>query len=164
MLEVLEPVDVVVAIVCATALATDLSRQRVPNALSFSAMLLGLMYWTNEGDSLFALRGILLAFVCLFPGWIVGAIRAGDAKLMMAVGAFYGGSLVVRASLFTYALAVPFGIVVLWKHGKLGHVVTVAKSALTSAPPIPQEQRVVVAFVPVVIGGILLARTTELFA
>ena len=36
--EVLEPVDVVVAVVCATALATDLSRQRVPNALSFSAM------------------------------------------------------------------------------------------------------------------------------
>jgi Flp pilus assembly protein protease CpaA len=127
-------------------------------------MLLGVLYWANEGDVLFALRGIGFAFLCLFPGWIVGAIRAGDAKLMMAVGAFYGGSLVVRASLFTYALAVPFGVIVLLKHGKLGQVVTAAKAALTSAPPIPQDDRVVVAFVPVVIGGILLARTTELFA
>jgi len=158
--EVVEPVDVAVLLVCAAALATDLSRQRVPNALSFPTMLMGVLYWGYAGDVLFALEGIVLAFACLFPGFLFGAIRAGDAKLMMAVGAFYGGSMMVRASVFTYALAIPFGLIVLLKQGKLNHVLAVARSVMTSAPPVPEEDRVVVAFVPVVVGGILLARTT----
>ena len=73
--EVLEPVDVVVAVVCATALA-DLSRQRVPNALSFSAMLLGVLYWANEGDVLFALRGIFAFSVSFQAGLSVQFVRA----------------------------------------------------------------------------------------
>lgn len=163
MMEAVQPLDAVVAVLVVVALVTDLSRQRVPNALTLPAMGLGALYWTLQGDPAFALGGIGLAFASLFPGFLFGgAIRAGDAKLMMAVGAFFGPALIFRACIFTYALAIPFGLVVLALKGKLGNVIAVARSAVSPLPP--PEDSVVVPFVPVLAVALLLARTTEVLA
>jgi len=155
------PVDLAVIAICAVALWTDLSRHRVPNQLTFSAMLLGIVFWSLEHDPLFALGGIGIAFVTMFPGWILGgAIRAGDAKLLMAVGAFYGPQMAFRAGLGTYAAAIPVSFFILLKKKKLRNAYVAARAAVTPAPGVPEDERVVVAFVPVVLLGILLARTT----
>lgn len=161
--DAIQTLDAVVLLTVGAALATDLSRQRVPNALTIPVAALGLAYWTGQGDGLFALSGLGVAFGMLFPGFLFGgAIRAGDAKLMMAVGAFWGPSMMFRACIFTYALAIPFGIVVLALKGKLGNVLAVARSAVTPLPG-PQDP-VVVPFVPVLALALLLARTTGVLA
>ena len=155
--------DVVVALTVGAALATDLSRQRVPNTLTIPVAALGVAYWTAQGDGLFALAGLGVAFGMLFPGFLFGgAIRAGDAKLMMAVGAFWGPAMMFRACVFTYALAIPFGLVVLTLKGKLGNVVAVARSAVTPLPG--PENPVVVPFVPILALALLIARTTGVLA
>ncbi len=163
MTDAFQPLDAVVALTVGVALITDLSRQRVPNALTLPVVGFGLIYWLLQGDVLFALSGAGLAFAMLFPGFLFGgAIRAGDAKLMMAAGAFWGPELMFRACLFTYALAIPFGLVVLAYKGKLGNVLAVARSAVTPLPP--PEDSVVVPFVPVLAVALLFARTTGVLA
>jgi hypothetical protein len=59
-----------------------------------------------------------------------------------------------------YALAIPFSLVVLAIKGKLGNAVVAARALVTPLPGVPESERVVVPFVPVVAAGILLARTT----
>jgi prepilin peptidase CpaA len=153
--------DLVVILLCSVALITDLSRHRVPNQLTLGGMGIGLAYWSLQLDPLFALGGIGLAFLTMFPGWIFGGgIRAGDAKLLMAVGAFYGPEMAFRSCIGTYALAIPFSLIVLLLKGKLANAYVAARATITPFPGVPEEDRVVVPFVPVVVAGILLARTT----
>jgi prepilin peptidase CpaA len=159
--QAVQPQDFVVLLICSTALWTDLSRYRVPNTLTFGGMALGLVFWLGQASPLFSLGGIALAFLTLYPGWIFGGgIRAGDVKLMMAVGAFYGPEMAFRASIAVYALAIPFSLGVLFFKDKFGNVVVAARAVLTPLPGVPESERVVVPFVPVVVSGILLARTT----
>jgi prepilin peptidase CpaA len=101
-----------------------------------------------------------LAFLTLFPGFILKGIRAGDVKLMMAAGAFYGPEMAFRGSIAIYVLAIPFSLGVLLFKGKLGNAVVAARAAVTPLPGVSESDRVVVPFVPVVVSGILLARTT----
>jgi Flp pilus assembly protein protease CpaA len=124
-------------------------------------MAVGFVFWLGQGTLFFAVGGIGLAFLTLFPGWIFGGgIRAGDVKLMMAVGAFYGPEMAFRSSIAVYALAIPFSLGVLLFKGKLGNAFVAARAAVTPLPGVPESERVVVPFVPVVVSGILLARTT----
>ncbi|HIA02246.1 MAG TPA: prepilin peptidase [Myxococcales bacterium] len=160
-----QPNDIAVVAICSVAILTDLSRHRVPNALTFGGMGLGLLFSLGQAGPLFALGGIALAFATLFPGWIFGGgVRAGDVKLMMAVGAFYGPEMAFRSSIAVYALAIPFSLVVLVVKGKLGNAVVAARALVTPLPGVPESERVVVPFVPVVAAGILLARTTGVLA
>lgn len=156
-----QPNDVAVLALCCVAILTDLSRHRVPNSLTFGGMGLGILFAWWSTVPAFALGGVAVAFVTLYPGWILGGgVRAGDVKLMMAVGSFYGPALTFRASIAVYALAIPFSLVVLAIKGKLGNVVVAARAVVTPLPGVPESERVVVPFVPVIVAGILLARTT----
>jgi Flp pilus assembly protein protease CpaA len=85
----------------ATALVTDLRSWRLPNWLTVSAFLAGLVFhmtlgWFERGgaglvDHLgFSLGGFAIGFGVLFVAWLVGSASAGDAKLMGAIGAWLG--------------------------------------------------------------------------
>lgn len=71
----------------------DLFTKRIPNWLTFPAMILGLFaqFWffglAGVGDGLLA---VLLAFAVFFPVHFFGYMGAGDVKLLMAVGAWVG--------------------------------------------------------------------------
>ena len=65
----LQPMDLAVALICCVALVTDLSRQRVPNQLTMGGMGLGVIYWSIQQDPLFALGGMGVAFLTMFPGF-----------------------------------------------------------------------------------------------
>jgi len=83
----LSPADFAVFAVVIAALITDLKWMRVPNKLTFTFMGLGVALAIFQGSPLDALLGIVLAFVLMFPGWrFGGAVRAGDAKLLMRWG------------------------------------------------------------------------------
>ncbi|MCI0662966.1 MAG: hypothetical protein L0220_18005, partial [Acidobacteria bacterium] len=68
---------------------------------------------------IFGLKGIGLAFLLLLIPYMVGGMKAGDVKFLMAIGAFTGAIDVVRALLATllcYPLFAAFAVI---KEGKL---------------------------------------------
>ncbi|MEE2750904.1 MAG: A24 family peptidase [Myxococcota bacterium] len=116
----LQASDVAVLSIVLVALYTDIKSSRVPNQLTFGAMGLSVLVAAGQGTVMDCLQGIGLALALMGPGWLLGrAIRAGDAKLLMAVGGFWGPFLVFKACLLTYALSIPATILVLVWHGRL---------------------------------------------
>lgn len=149
----LGPQDAALAVLLAAACVTDLRARRIPNVLTLPAMALGagvaplydVRWWQG-------IAGILVAFAAAFPGWrFGGALRAGDVKLLMAAGSLVGWEIALRGTLFSYALALPFGILVLALRGRLGNLWRFwVKGERTEVT--------LVAFAPVIVCAVLLAR------
>ena len=81
-------------------IVTDWRWQRIPNVVTYPAMLIGLAFGAVEGlpgaplvgGFLDHLVAAVAAFVLLYPVYAPGWMKAGDVKLLMAVGALRGGS------------------------------------------------------------------------
>ena len=152
----LQPADVAVVAILAVALYTDLTRSRVPNQLTFGAMGLALLVAVSQGQLFGCLGGISMALAVMLPGWLLGgAIRAGDAKLLMAVGGFWGASLALKACILTYVLSFPAALCVLvWR----GRLMSAPKKIWSAIKGQAEEQELTrVPWVPVIALAVLLA-------
>ena len=84
-----------VLVVVALAAREDLLRQRIPNTLNASALVLGITLasiaggWAGFTDSI---GGAVVGCAALVPFWLLRGMGAGDVKLMAAAGAFIGPS------------------------------------------------------------------------
>ncbi len=101
---------------------TDLRSRRIPNVIVFPAALVGLIF--NLGmrgweGLLFGLKGLGLAFLLLLIPYLVGGMKAGDVKFLMAVGAFLGAADVFRALLATVLCYPVFAVFAVIREGKL---------------------------------------------
>lgn len=79
------------ALVIATV--TDVRSRRIPNAVTYSTMLVTLLtYCLTSGWSglFFSLKGMACGIVLLILPYFLGGMGAGDVKLMGAVGAVLG--------------------------------------------------------------------------
>jgi prepilin peptidase CpaA len=99
------------------AVITDIRSNRIPNWLTFSAIIMGLgLNLISAGASglLFSIEGLFLGGGLFLILYVFGGMGAGDVKLMGAVGAMLGPKMVLMAALYTaiiggiYALAVIF--------------------------------------------------------
>jgi len=96
----------------------DLRERKIPNWLTFSAMLLGLIvslifdlkHWNLP------LLGILGGFLLLLIPYLLGGIGAGDVKLLMAFGAFLGIQPVSQVFLYGAVWGGIFAVITLMKH------------------------------------------------
>lgn len=106
------------------AIVTDLKSRRIPNALSLAAILCGFVingYYAHLDGLLLASFGFVLAFIILFPIFIVRVLGAGDIKLMMGIGALMGPELLAWSLLYgVVAGAVTSVFLVLWQTGLSG--------------------------------------------
>ena len=104
---------------------TDTRACKIRNIHTFPAMLVGCVLALAIGglDGLGqAALGIGVAFGLMFPLFALGVMRAGDAKLLMGIGAFLGPLLVLRALLASCFLFIPFALVLLVAKGKAGRI------------------------------------------
>ena len=86
---------------------TDITSQKIPNEITLHAMsaglLINLLLGGLGGVASWA-GGLLLGFA-FFPLYIIGALKAGDVKLYMAIGAVGGW----HFGLYVMVLSVLFG-------------------------------------------------------
>jgi prepilin peptidase CpaA len=87
----------------AVACFTDLRQARIPNALTFGAAAAGLAFHllAPQGSG-FALAGagMLAGLLVFFPFFALGAMGAGDVKLMAAIGVWVGWQPALNVALY----------------------------------------------------------------
>lgn len=84
---------VVLLAMVGTATVFDVRERRIPNWLVATGMLIGLLFHTfvlQGAGTAFALSGLAVGIVTLFPLYALGLMGAGDAKLMGMIGSFLG--------------------------------------------------------------------------
>jgi prepilin peptidase CpaA len=98
---------------------TDVRSRRIPNWLTIGGAIAGLAVrgWAGPGPLVDGALGVGLGLLLAAPFFAIGALGGGDAKLLMAVGAFMGPADLARASLL---IAVVGGLVALVEAGRRG--------------------------------------------
>jgi prepilin peptidase CpaA len=118
----------VVACVGCTVAVTDVRAFRVPNAITYPFALAGLAYHglTPGGWGLgMSLLGMAVGFAVLLFLHLLGAVGAGDVKLMAGVGAWLGASLAIYLFAIAAAATAVYSVVVLIRRqGLYGIIVT----------------------------------------
>ena len=164
----LTPADLVVVGLLAVAVYTDIRTQKIPNALTFGVMAVALVVHPvlalvlHDASAAFpaflnALLGIAAAFVPGFVFWnLGGAMKAGDAKLLMAVGAILGPFEVLRVFVLVLIVQIPVGFVQLWRAGRLRSLYRVLKAGVFRQPDGPKPM--VAPFASVIAAGYVLSR------
>ena len=90
--------DLILVVFALTVMTTDWRWQRIPNVVTYPTMAIGLVLAAFESLPGEILRGGLLdhvvatlgVLVLLFPLYNMRAMKAGDVKLLMSVGALKG--------------------------------------------------------------------------
>ena len=104
---------------------TDSRCARIRNAHTFPAMAIGLGLGLIGGGLeglTHSAWGLFAAFLIMLPLFALNVMKAGDAKMMMAVGALMGAELALRAVIASTFLYVPIALVILLGRGAGGNI------------------------------------------
>ena len=99
----------------------DLTQKRIPNFLTFPAILLGLIIFTVQGGFdgfIQGLSGFGVGIAVFFLFFALGVMGGGDVKLMGAIGALKGVEFILYTTLFTGIIGAAIALVYLIIYGK----------------------------------------------
>lgn len=119
--------------VAAAACLFDLKSARIPNALTFGAAGLAVIFHTvaPQGAGLgAALVGLLIGLLVFFPMFALGAMGAGDVKLMAALGAWVGWYPIIYIALYGSIAGGVLGLLVAVARGYLAQAITNIRALL----------------------------------
>ena len=105
--------DVVLVAFVVTIIVTDWRWRRIPNAVTYPTMVVGLLLGLAEsagragfpgglfsGGLLDHVAGLVIGFLVSYPFYAAGGLKAGDAKFLMAVGALKGTQFLFVAAVY----------------------------------------------------------------
>lgn len=87
-----------------TAAFFDVTEKRIPNLITFSAMIIGLILniiMNSLNGLIFSFYGFFIGFAVFFIPFALGLMGAGDVKLMAAIGVVKGLRFTVLSTLFS---------------------------------------------------------------
>lgn len=137
--------DVVLLALVVAAGITDVHSNKVPNLLTYPAVVVGLVLsplpdgWEGVGSSLL---GLVAGFVPFFILYLRGGMGGGDVKLMAAIGALKGWPFILNAMMASILVGGLFAMVlVVWERQVVTAVrfigITIARFFYPALEPIP---------------------------
>jgi len=97
-----------------TACIYDLRYKKIPNLLSFTTLIIGLIgntFLNNQLGFIGSLYGLMAGFSCSILFYSFASLGAGDVKLITAIGAVVGYKLVLPIIVYSYVLSACIGVV-----------------------------------------------------
>lgn len=149
----------------ATAAVVDFRTGRIPNVLTFPMMALGIAtsVTLSPEDPFRGVVGCGAAFLLHFLVYSLGIQKAGDAKLLMGVGACSDWGFMLETTAWWAIAYLPVGLAVLAAEGKLPNLVATVRYLVdrqrgrpVGDPPAPTMLRTA----PIIFVGGLLAWLT----
>jgi prepilin peptidase CpaA len=116
-----------VIVLVTLAARADVRTRKIPNVITFPALLLGIATQTAfAGLDGFrgSLMGMALAGGVLIPGWLFRWMGAGDVKLMAAVGAWLAWPQAMIAVLASLVMGGAISLIVALRRGVLRQALT----------------------------------------
>jgi prepilin peptidase CpaA len=104
------------------AFVFDVRTRRIPNALTFSAALAGLIFHvasSGQAGSQLAGGGWVVGLLMLLPFFLLGGMGGGDIKLVAALGAWLGPSQTFWLAIYAGLAGGVMGVIVAASHGYL---------------------------------------------
>jgi prepilin peptidase CpaA len=158
-----------VALVAVVACVTDLRSRRIPNALTLSAALAGLLaHWIVQGPdgALFSASGWLVGLLVFLPFFLLRGMGGGDVKLLAALGAWLGPQETVWLAIYTGLAGGVLAVIVAASSGYLGTALRNVRSvfsfwATAGLRPVPgitlesKESPRLAYAVPIFAGGVV---------
>ena len=98
------------------AAITDIRWQRIPNMLTYTTMVICLLYhitFSGVQGLFFSLSGLALGMAFFMLPYLMGGMGAGDVKLLGAVGAVLGPKGVFEAALCTAIVGGIYALILL---------------------------------------------------
>ncbi|MBP7569568.1 MAG: prepilin peptidase [Acidobacteria bacterium] len=108
------------------ASCVDIRTRRIPNYLTLSGLLAGLgvqLAAGGVGGVAWSAAGMLVGFALFMPPFLLGGMGAGDVKLLAALGAWLGPSLIVWTALYAALAGGVLAVIVAVSRGYLGRAV-----------------------------------------
>ncbi|HEY3217572.1 MAG TPA: A24 family peptidase [Candidatus Limnocylindria bacterium] len=98
----------VLVVLFSIVMYTDFRWLRIPNVFTYPTMVIGILLGAVEGfpGGLFTggfvdhVAALVLAFAISYPFYAAGGLKAGDAKLLMAIGAVRGTNFLFVAAIY----------------------------------------------------------------
>ncbi|MBR9829111.1 MAG: prepilin peptidase [Oceanospirillales bacterium] len=103
----------------------DWRRHRIPNWLTFSTLVAGLLLsylFLPSTEVHTGLAGAAVGLVVLLPFYLTGGMGAGDVKLMAAIGAFIGPMPALTAACFALVIGGCFAFYMVLRSGELASI------------------------------------------
>ena len=120
----------------------DLRSRRIPNGLTAAMTGIGFGLGASaqgEMSMLTSLAGFTLGLMFMMPGYVMGATGAGDVKLMGAVGALVGPSMVLTAFLCTSIAGGVLALMVAVQRQRLAQTVAATGRFISAPANVPRE-------------------------
>jgi prepilin peptidase CpaA len=120
--------------IAVVACVYDVSASRIPNRLTFTTAVLGIAFhvFAPSGSGLsYSALGLLAGLVVFFPMFALGAMGAGDVKLMAAIGAWIGAGAIIYVALYGSIAGGVFAVIVALRRKYLKQALQNVKMLLT---------------------------------
>ena len=114
--------DLIPPAVATVAAVYDVRWRKIPNWLTLSALVGGLVLQIVRAGLAgvpVALGGALLGLCVLLPFYVIGAMGAGDVKLMAGIGALVGPHALVSVAIYGALIGGAISVAILAQRGRL---------------------------------------------
>jgi prepilin peptidase CpaA len=105
--------------IAVTATVTDLHSRRIPNALTLTGAVAGLIYSVATGGgpgATASLEGWALGLLLWLPIYALGGMGAGDVKLLACVGAWVGPGAILYVAIYASIAGGLLALIVAARH------------------------------------------------
>ena len=172
---IFKDINIILMTLLIIAVVNDIRFQKIPNAMTYPAMIIGIAYHSVVNGLqgfLFSMEGIIVGIALLIAFYIMGGMGAGDVKFMGSIGAFLGPKAVFTVFIYAALIGGIYALAVLAHHGFLKAALkrywTILRTYVLSGNfvyiPDSQEERNLRLYygIPIALGAVLATLGSEI--